>query len=282
MPMAQREIQNQSREDLTRRTRRQGAETAVQETVAVRRRSFQQGARRIRQLGGRIMRIEKDAIQMRRGPVAWSVGQRRLALGFAGILLVSVAFVVLGSIGRPRPTLFGTELDRRPAPGFTLTDHRGRDVSLSEFRGDVVVLTFIYTRCPDVCPIVAENLRVAYELLIEERQGNVSFLAVTVDPVQDTQQALKEFSAIHRWADNPNWFALRGDPETLERVWREYGIYPGMSQAMPDRIGTPAAGGGEGHTDGIYFIDPEGRERVFLRSSATPREIASNIEALLD
>ena len=161
-----------------------------------------------------------------------------------------------------------------------LTDHRGQPVRLSDFRGKAVVLSFIYTACPDVCPIIAENLRVAYEILPEEARDDVALLAVTLDPARDTQQALRDFTAVHRLANNPNWFALRGDPATLERVWRDYGIFPGTS-AAPDGRGTPAAGGGMGHTDAIYLIDPEGRKRVFMRSSATPQDIAENLAALV-
>lgn len=216
-----------------------------------------------------------------RGLGPWTVAGRRLALGLAGILLLGVALAALGIVSGSEPTLTGTDLGGRPAPDFTLTDHRGRAVSLSDVRGRVVVLTFIYTRCPDVCPILARNLRVAYDLLPEEARDNVAFLAVTMDPTRDTQQALTEFTATHGWADNPDWFALGGEPAALEQVWRAYGIYPGRHLGTPDGLGTPAAGGGAGHTDAIYLIDPDGRERVFLRSSATPQEIADNVVALL-
>lgn len=212
---------------------------------------------------------------------------RRATVGVAGILLVSVALLVTRVVGGSEPTLTGTQLDGRLAPDFTLTDYRGQTVSLGDFRGHAVALTFIYTHCPDVCPLVAENLRVAYELLPEKTRASVSLLAVTVDPARDTQQALQEFTAIHRLTDNPNWFALRGDPAMLREIWRNFGIYPGASPATASSIDadqesyTPH-GGGDGHTDGIYFIDPEGREQVFLRSSAMPQEIADNLAALLE
>ncbi|MGH2617850.1 MAG: SCO family protein, partial [Thermomicrobiales bacterium] len=199
-----------------------------------------------------------------------------------GVLLVSAALLAAGVVGGGQPALIGTDLGRQPAPDFTLTDHRGQTVRLNDFRGKAVVLTFIYTHCPDVCPLIAENLRVAHELLAEESRDDVALLAVTVDPERDTRQALEEFTTVHRLADNPGWFALRGDAATLGQVWRDYGIYPGMRDAASDGRGTPAIGGGDGHTDGIYFIDREGRERVFLRSIATPQEIASNLAALLN
>lgn len=205
----------------------------------------------------------------------------RWLLAIAGIILVLAALVVVRGIGGGGPALSGTRLDGRAAPEFALIDHRGQTVRLSDFRGRAVALTFIYTNCPDVCPLTAENLRVAYELLPAEARNRVALVAVTLDPARDSQQALQEFTAIHRLTDNPAWFALRGDAATLEQIWQAYGIYPGTSEATLGSLDMPMAGGGMGHTDGIYFVDPEGRERAFMRSSAMPQEIAANLAAML-
>ncbi len=213
-----------------------------------------------------------------------------LLLALAAAVLVAVALGLARGVGSGRPSLTGTDLGQQPAPDFTLTDQRGQTVRLSDFRGKAVVLTFIYTSCPDVCPLIAENLRVAYEILPEDVRDDVALLAVTVDPARDTQAALQEFSELHRLADNPSWHALRGDPATLERVWQAYGVYPGTSDATPTSVHahgspepeTPSAGGGVGHTDAIYIIDPEGRQRVFLRSSATPQVVAENLTMLVE
>lgn len=214
------------------------------------------------------------------------MSQPRLSLGRSALLLaVAVGSFVIVALLATRvlgdePRLTGTDLGKQPAPNFSLTDQRGQTVRLSDFRGKAVALTFIYTSCPDICPLVAENLRVAQELLPESSRDDIALLAVTLDPARDTQQALQEFTATHQLADNPRWFALRGDEADLEQVWRDYGIFPGRSPGVGGR-GTPVAGGGEGHTDAIYLIDPQGRKRVFLRSSATPQEIASNLAALV-
>lgn len=177
--------------------------------------------------------------------------------------------------GWGEPTLIGTKLDRQSAPDFTLIDQRGQVVRLSDLRGQVVALTFIYTSCPDVCPLVAANLRAAHEMLPERAREDVALLAVTVDPARDSMATLQAFSEQHQLADNPSWHALRGDPSTLEGVWRDYGIYPGLPRASGE--------GGEGHTDAIYLIDRDGRERVLMRSSSTdPETLASNLAALVD
>ena len=197
-----------------------------------------------------------------------------------GALVVALfALVMLRSSGEP--ALAGTELDGRPAPGFTLTDYRGQTVSLSDFRGKVVVLTFVYTNCSDVCPVIARNLQTAYEQLPEERQDDVAIIAITVDPERDTPHALQVFSERHGLDDNPSWYALRGDPGTLEQVWQAYGIYPGAMLATPTHgAGTPEASGGQGHTDAIFVIDPDGRQRALLRGYFEPAAVAHNIEAL--
>lgn len=200
-----------------------------------------------------------------------------------------IAVILLGAreavryISEEELTLTGTELDGQEAPGFRLTDHRGQSVQLSDFRGRAVALTFIFANCTDVCPLTAINMGAAYELLPENRRDEVAFLAVTVDPARDTQEALEAFSAQFDLASNPSWFALRGDTATLAPVWQSYGVNPGTEMATPGQHGDHGTepGGGNGHTDAIYLIDPEGRERVFMRSSANAEDIASNLLALL-
>lgn len=220
-----------------------------------------------------------------------TLGRRQrylLPMVAVGALVIAlVALVMLRSSGAP--ALAGTELDGRPAPDFTLTDYRGQTVSLSDFRGKVVVLTFIYTQCPDVCPVIAQNLHTAYKQLPDEKRDDVAFIAITVDPEQDTPEALRAFSERHGLADNPKWYALRGEPAMLAPVWQAYGVYPGTNPATPahehgegNSAEAPAPGGGQGHSDAIYLIDPDGRLRVFMRSSIEPALLAQNLVALTD
>lgn len=201
--------------------------------------------------------------------------------------------VLLVACGGER-ALTGTDLDKQPAPDFTLTDQRGQTIRLSELRGKAVALTFIYTNCPDVCPLTAENFRIAYEGLPAKTRQKVALVAVTVDPARDTPAALQAFSATHRLADNPNWYALYGDQATLEQVWRAYGIDPGAAFLPTDHQhaagaspvgrtpGSPAAVPPVqlGHTDAIYLIDREGRERVLMHSDAGSEALTKNLKAL--
>jgi protein SCO1/2 len=209
-------------------------------------------------------------------------------IGKLAIVLI-VSSVLLAACGGSAQKLVGTELQKKDAPDFTLTDQRGEPVSLSDFKGQAVVLTFIYTHCPDVCPLTAEDLRAADNLLPEKTRDKVVMLAVTVDPERDSAEALQRFSEAHQLADNPRWYTLRADRPALEKVWAAYGIDARRMVSSHDVPGgheegataSPTAGSRSvAHTDAIYVIDPKGRERVLMHSSLKPQDLADNLKAL--
>lgn len=172
---------------------------------------------------------------------------------------------------RGKVELPGTVLDRA-APDFRLTDQAGREVMLSSLRGNAVVLTFMYTTCPDFCPATAEKLRRTWELLGSDA-ARVRFLAVSVDPRGDTVQAAREFTARHRLPDGV-WHYLLGSETDLAPVWAQYGI--ASVRSSPGTM--PAA---VGHTEALYLIDPQGRERTLLRGDFDPVQLAQALRKLL-
>jgi len=137
--------------------------------------------------------------------------------------LVPFAWLVAIVIAGCAPaTLAGTDLGATNAPDFTLTDGlSGRAITLSGQRGQVVALTFLYTNCPDVCPLTATQFRAA-QTELQADTARVTFIAVSVDPDRDTQQAVQTFSAPHGLASN--WIYLVGGRAPLSPVWASYGI----------------------------------------------------------
>src|SRR5437016_1262618 len=97
------------------------------------------------------------------------------ALATVALLLAVVAGLMLWRIQSAEPA--GTDLGRTPAPPFSLVDQDGQQVSLAQFRGQPVVLTFLYTHCPDECPLIADQIRVATTQLGAD-SGKVGVLAV--------------------------------------------------------------------------------------------------------
>ncbi len=205
---------------------------------------------------------------------------RRLNPSLQPALLFAILFLLplLSSCSStPAPDEFrGTVFsDEREAQDFRLTDQFGRIRSLhQDFAGGVVVLTFLYTACPDVCPIVANHLR-DISTLLEEDSSQVAIVIVSVDPEGDTVESVFDYS--ERWQMTNHWTYLTGDEASLKDVWKAYYIDPyihGPSRAeTPDTASASfkAASGGVDalveqtgliiHSAPIYIIDADGKMR---------------------
>jgi protein SCO1/2 len=181
-----------------------------------------------------------------------------------------VLLALVSACGSDEPALPGTVLTPRPAPDFRLADQTGRQVSLADFRGKAVVLTFMYTSCPDFCPATAAKLRQTAEHLGRDAE-QVALLAVSVDPEHDTQEAAREFSARHRMPA-AIWHYLIGSAEELAPVWQAY--YIGTT---PPVAGVQALG----HTEALFVIDAKGEQRTLIRGDFDPAELAQALRALV-
>ncbi len=194
------------------------------------------------------------------------------------------ALVTLASCGgaSKKIELTGTELDGRAAPDFTLTDQHGATVRLSEMQGSAVALAFIFTTCPDVCPAIAAQLRAAWDELDPDIQESVRFLGVTVDPETDSPAVLLAFGERFALEETGAWHGLSGSRTELETIWQSYGIdVLGVNAEVDAHQGASHAQALIRHTDAIYLIDPKGKQRVFLRSSADPADLAADLRALI-
>ncbi|GCF08306.1 hypothetical protein KDI_18700 [Dictyobacter arantiisoli] len=162
--------------------------------------------------------------------------------------------------------LQGTDLGGTPAPGFQLTDQYGKTVSLAQFHGKPLVVTFLYTHCPDVCPLTAEHLHTAL-LQMGSDASKVGILAVSTDPKGDTTQAALQFSTEHNMQNS--WHFLTGTQQELSPIWSKYSI---NAQSFKQSIN---------HTTALYLIDKQGRERVYMGDDFQPAQMAANLKQLL-
>jgi protein SCO1/2 len=107
-------------------------------------------------------------------------------------------------------------------PDFTLTDQRTRPVRLADFRGRIVAIDFIYTRCPlpDVCPRLSANFAYLAKRL---RGRDLTLLSITIDPTYDRPDVLAEYA--HRWgADGETWHFLTGTADQIQTVAGLFGL----------------------------------------------------------
>jgi protein SCO1 len=110
-------------------------------------------------------------------------------------------------------------------PDFTLTDQLRRNVSLSDFRGKVVALTFVYTHCvlPNFCFRIANNFRQLQSRYASELGKDLVFISITFDPAHDTPERMAEYGKT--WSADPNsWRLLTGSPAVIDQVSREFGL----------------------------------------------------------
>ena len=131
-------------------------------------------------------------------------------------------------------------------PDFTLTDQTGAPVRLSQFRGQPVAVTFVYTRCPvaTACPLTVARFSKIQAGLVKEKFGEL--LTVTVDPENDTPEALRQYAS-HVGADPARWKFLTGDPKAVARVAEIFGVlyYPDKGQIV--------------HSQAVAIVGPDGR-----------------------
>jgi protein SCO1 len=147
----------------------------------------------------------------------------------------------------------GTELSGE-APDFELTDQNGSSVNLSDFRGKMVVLTFMDSKCTDTCPLTAAQFREVYRQLTENEATQVVFLGVNVNVEANDVSDVLETTHVWRLDEIPNWHFLTGSHEVLEPVWKDYGVSATRSHD----------GNSIMHTPGTYLIDPLGQERWYI------------------
>jgi protein SCO1 len=110
-----------------------------------------------------------------------------------------------------------------PAPDFALASHDGSRVALQDLRGKVVAVTFIYTSCTDVCPLLTEKMAQVREELGPDFGKSVAFVSITVDPERDTPEVLKAYAAAFG-AEAPGWHFLSDEPAVVRNVAHRYGV----------------------------------------------------------
>jgi protein SCO1 len=145
---------------------------------------------------------------------------------------------------------------------FALRDQDGRRASLRDYRGQVVVLTFMYSTCQDTCPVTATTIRGA----LDEVGHDVPTLAVSVDPAHDTPDSAERFLLKQGLSAGRMRFLL-GSRAELAPIWRAYAIRP--------------QGAGFEHSAYVLVLDKRGRQRVsFPVDQLTDRALAHDIRRL--
>ncbi len=146
------------------------------------------------------------------------------------------------------------EVVYRPAPGFALISANGLEVRLSDYRGSVVVLWFLYTNCPDICPLHSEMVARVQEMAnATPMREAVHFVAITTDPARDNAAVLAEYAEIHG-LDPTNTVLLTSGPQE-----------PAVTREIAESYGlkfTPRGDDYQLHVTVTHLIDKSGNLRA--------------------
>lgn len=155
---------------------------------------------------------------------------------------------------------------------FTLIDHSNHPWSLKSARGKVVLLFFGYTHCSHVCTLGLITLAGVMRQLDEKLQQRVQPLFITLDPEQDTPEALRNYVGYF----HPSIIGLTGHQETINRIAKHYGVF---SQRRPS-----ADGGNDtlDHSASFFIVAPDGQLATIVPFGLPAEHIVQVIGSLLD
>jgi protein SCO1/2 len=159
----------------------------------------------------------------------------------------------------------------KSAPGLPLKDYLGHPLSPSDLQGKAVLVTFIYTHCPDVCPLIVSHLHAAQDKLGPEEK-KLQIVAVSVDPRGDTPKTVAAFLKDHQMTGRMRY--LIGSRPQLERVWHGWNI---ISKNAPKKSKTPDL---VEHSALIYGISGSGKITTLYPANFAPQQIVHDVPLL--
>lgn len=201
----------------------------------------------------------QDVTQTQHKKIIWSL------ISVAVIFVVSLTVFVLFSDDMPSAKLGGE--DGKLGGEFTLSSPQG-EVSLSDFRGKVVLIYFGFTSCKYVCPNSMTTIKNTLDRLEDKELENIQALFVSVDPARDTHEKLQAYSKKY----HSNIIGLRGEKEQIDVLVNEYGAYyrPEDPDAKAFR-----------HSSRYYLVNQKGELVDAMRHSSTPNELIARIRKLI-
>jgi protein SCO1 len=208
----------------------------------------------------------------------------KLALPIVVILVIVAGVTLLLTGGSSKPVLPGNASSAQtsayqgatvspavPAPPLnSLRNYDGTSFNLGADRGKAVFVTFLYTHCPDVCPLIASNLHNAYAKMSAAQRHETAIVAVSVDPHGDTAANVRAFVAEHQLTGESKY--LIGAVKPLARVWSAWKVGSEEDASKPELIN---------HSALIYGISAKGRLTTIYPANFAPEQVVHDVAPLL-
>ncbi|HEY3865387.1 MAG TPA: SCO family protein [Solirubrobacteraceae bacterium] len=209
---------------------------------------------------------------------------RRLILSLIAIVVIAgaLALALRSTGGNSQPLAEGTHSAKSASflgnelsppklePSLSLRNYLGQRVNIAQYRGEALLVTFIYDHCPDVCPLIVANLRAAQNLMGPKMAAKAQIIAVSVDPRGDTPKTVAAFLKAHEMTGRMQY--LIGSARELGQVWQSWGVGSERDAEDPDIVN---------HSALVYGIDASGDlKTVYIGSSFRPSEVAHDVPLL--
>jgi protein SCO1/2 len=156
----------------------------------------------------------------------------------------------------------------KAAPELKLKNSLGEAVDLSEFKGKAVLVTFIYTHCPDICPLIVSHLKTA-QAELGDRAKDLQIVAVSTDPRGDTPKTVAAFLSEHGMTDKMQY--LIGNRAELGHVWTDWNIVAKPAKSGRDLVE---------HSALIYGIAADGKVTTLYPANFNPSQIVHDVPLL--
>jgi len=206
---------------------------------------------------------------------------KKFSVGVKARTITAVAFILMMSIVLGACTAKAELPVLREAPDFALTNQDGLEVRLSDLRGRVVVMDFIFTSCPDVCGRLNNKLKTVQDGLNGELKQDIILISVSFDPEVDTPEVLKRY-ATERGFDAPAWQFLTGTAEQIRQVADNYGMQYELVEDNHEGEGSHEHDHRFSHDVVVVLIDQEGMIRKTYGHAFFPdTEMTDDITSLL-
>jgi protein SCO1/2 len=199
-----------------------------------------------------------------------------MAVALLGTVICVAAAILLRHPGDGSGYQYYGNWIGKEAPDFALTDQDGQPARLSALRGKLVLMTFGFTHCPNICPTTLANLAAICEGLPAQDRGRVQVLFITVDPARDTPKALKEYVGFYA----RGFAGLTGSADQIAKVAKDYGAYYEAEIQESQVAGNYYT---INHSAYVYLINPAGRFAVLYDNDklADHARMSQDIEHVL-
>ncbi len=162
----------------------------------------------------------------------------------------------------------GEATSPKAAPVLKLQNSLGEPVDLSEYKGKAVLVTFIYTHCPDVCPLIVSHLKTA-QAELGAKAKDLQIVAVSTDPQGDNPRTVARFLAEHGMTGRMQY--LIGSPAELRKTWTDWGIVAKRAKTGRDLVE---------HSALVYGIAADGKITTLYPANFDPSQIVHDVPLL--